>query len=139
MNGEKREFTNEFYKTLLKNATRRKKDANARLFYWNCIKDFGYSADSNLQDSGSDQNSETEEDLYSYFNIPKNISERCIVCNSEILPNKECAVCKEYSQGYSRPVGFQESQNMTSSNIYGFNRTFIGLTSHALLNIKDCF
>ena len=45
----------------------------------------------------------------------------CESCGKTLSPSETCNICNADVQ-----VGFQESQNMSRSNIYGFNRTFIG-------------
>jgi beta-N-acetylglucosaminidase len=125
-------FSNEFMKTLLLNKTKRQRFANAQKFYWNCIRDNGYS---DLQQDQSTNESSDELDEYSDF-IPKEtdtIDKFCERCNSELSSSQQCKICNIYSSFLSNKniarttaPGFQESQNATSVNVYGFNRTFIG-------------
>jgi hypothetical protein len=128
----KQKFTDSFIRTQLLNSTKRMIPKNARLFYWNCIQSTGYSdqnRDSIPEDSQDSDSDDSDE--YKYFEKPKSISiERCSVCQTELTPGKDCMYCSMYNT----PVGYQESQQMSPSSIFGFNRTFIGPMSDSTTN-----
>jgi len=103
------DFDKEFLSRLLKKATVRKSPARAREFYWDCIKNLGYSNQPVLTDYPEIDYSEPE-DPYAVF--------KQMESNAPLVPNREY---------YSPPVlGVAESQQMSISDQYGFNRTFIG-------------
>ena len=117
-------FSNEFMKTLLLNKTKRQRFANAQRFYWSCIRDQGYSVNSIEQ---------IEYNEYSSPGISDNEETLCERCSSQLISGEQCKICGIYSSFLSNvniekrtAPGFQESQNISAGNIYGFNRTFIG-------------
>jgi len=103
------DFDKEFLSRLLKKATVRKSPARAREFYWDCIKNLGYSNQPVKIEYPEIDYSESE-DPYAVF--------KQMESNAPLVPNREY---------YSPPVlGVAESQQMSISDQYGFNRTFIG-------------
>ena len=103
------DFDKEFLSRLLKKATLRKSPARAREFYWDCIKNLGYSDQPVLVDYSE---IEEPEDPYAVFKQMESGTQDTLPMN------------REY---YSPPVlGVAESQQMSISDQYGFNRTFIG-------------
>jgi hypothetical protein len=103
------DFDKEFLSRLLKKATLRKSPARAREFYWDCIKNLGYSNQPVFTDYSEIEESE---DPYAVFKQMESGTQDTLPMN------------REY---YSPPVlGVAESQQMSISDQYGFNRTFIG-------------
>ena len=101
------DFDKQFLSRLLKKATLRKSPARAREFYWDCIKNLGYSNQPVFTDYSE---IEEPEDPYAVF--------KQMESNAPLVSNREY---------YSPPVlGVAESQQMSISDQYGFNRTFIG-------------
>jgi len=98
-------ITKDFLKQLLLKQTARKSPAKAREFYWNCIVSSGYSAE---RESTEDQEYD-EDDPYSIFQL-QNVSVQ------------QGGNVDYYSQ---KTLGVTESQQMSISDQYGFNRTFI--------------
>ena len=105
----------QLYKNLLKKATFRKKDYVAREYYWNCIKNTGYSLNENeypLNPPENNSNYESE-DPYDVFKTMEG--------RTPVQANKP-----EYTEYSSREnVGVAESRQMYMADEYGFNRTFI--------------
>ena len=106
------DFDKEFLSRLLKKATLRKSPARAREFYWDCIKNLGYS-DQPVKIEYSEIDYSESEDPYAVF--------------KQMESKNTNTIDREY---YSPPVlpvlGVAESQQMSISDQYGFNRTFIG-------------
>ena len=122
-------FDKTFLKKLLLKVTARKRPANAREFYWTCIKDTGYSEPRDYSDypdyqdypeNNSDYSSDSDEDPYSVF---KRVSSRSSGSSGS-----------RASEYYEAPgvLGVSESQQMSISDQYGFNRTFIEPLSNNL-------
>jgi hypothetical protein len=121
---DKKRFTNDFIKNQLLQATSRKRFFNAKKFYWDCILSYGDKYyDSKLK---PESESDTEEDLYRFFEQPEEetVQKFCESCGSKLNPDEGCKICNLYAS--SIPLGYKESENITKGNIYGFNRTFIG-------------
>ena len=104
------DFDKEFLSRLLKKATLRKSPARAREFYWDCIKNLGYSNQPVLVDYSE---IEEPEDPYAVF--------KQMDSNAPLVSNREY-----YSPPVVPVLGVAESQQMSISDQYGFNRTFIG-------------
>ena len=105
----------QLYKNLLKKATFRKKDYVAREYYWNCIKNTGYSLNENEYPLNLPENNSNyeSEDPYDVFKTMEG--------RTPVQANKP-----EYTEYSSREnVGVAESRQMYMADEYGFNRTFI--------------
>jgi len=105
------DFDKEFLSRLLKKATLRKSPARAREFYWDCIKTLGYSDQPVFREYSEIEESEDPYDVFKQMESG--------TTDTQTLPMN-----REY---YAPPVlGVAEGQQMSVSDQYGFNRTFIG-------------
>ena len=120
------DFTDNFFKRLLLKETQHKKSFfTAREYYWDCITSYG----DKYYDSGRkcvpiEEPTDEPEDPFAVFNLI-NQPEKVAFCKNCDAKMSKSGIC-EYCDYIEPKLGFQESQQMSQSNVYGFNRTFIG-------------
>ena len=121
------DFTQNFFKRLLLKQTQHKKSFfTAREYYWDCITSYGdkYYESGIKSNEYFDKQSDEPDDPFAVFNLINESDKEsiCKNCDAKLMKTGICQYCD-----YVDPkLGFQESQQMSQSNVYGFNRTFIG-------------
>ena len=115
-----------FIKKKLLDATKNKSDKNAREYYWNCIKEYGYSEEliSNPYLSDS-EDSDSSDDEYSAFEEYSSGSGSGIKSK-----NKKKRINEYYSPG---EISYSETQHLTLQN-ERTQRTFIQPGDNSLIN-----
>lgn len=119
------DFNKSLFKKKLLEATKKMRNpAKIREFYWNCIQSHGYSVSNKKIESRE----ENEVNDYINYNDLSEYQESdyyyCKQCNTELNPGDICGFC-ESSYFVNNTISYSESQQMTNSNLYTSNKTFI--------------